>query len=145
MNNGNTVSKEFFIKRMTDLCVKSALADFPKNETDQQILLKSAVLSMGKTGTMTEKEVNEKLQYWVLRICRIKNFDHVTLRRYLVDSGYLTRSKDGTSYVIAEPGPRPGFFAAEIDDLKMEEVIDNARLEMERRKQEYLAKARGGK
>ena len=143
MDNKQPISKDFFRKRLADLCLKSGLPGFPKNELDQHILLKSAVLLMEPSGNLTEREVNEKLDIWVKDISRIKNVDRVTLRRGLVDSGYLTRSKDGSNYQIVRPGPRPELFEAEIDQIDPVEVISAARDEIERRKRAFQAKSKG--
>lgn len=143
MSNEQMMTKDQFIKRLTNLCLRSGLAVFPKDGIDQHILLKSAVLLIGNTGQLTEKEINEKLQLWTLQVCQIKNFDWVTLRRALVDAGYITRSSDGTRYQVAQPGPQPQRFDASIDQLEIVSVIEHAREEIERRKQAYLEKSKG--
>lgn len=142
MNNDIPITKDYFTKRLADLCLKSGLKGFPKDQTDQQILLKSAMLIIGQSGSFTEQEINEKLDTWV-HICQIKGIDRVTLRRRLVDTGHLIRSKDGASYQIATPGPEPHLFEDAINQLDIGRVIENAREEIARRKREYLEKARG--
>lgn len=143
MNNDQPISKDYFVKRLADLCLKSGLPGFPKNETDQHILLKSAVLLMDRSGNFTEREVNDKLDTWVKEVSQIKNIDRVTLRRGLVDSGYLVRSKDGSSYQVVQPGPRPELFEVDVDQVNPVEVIAAAREEIARRKREYQAKSKG--
>jgi hypothetical protein len=140
MKQTQIVSMEYFLKRLADLCLKSGLAGFPKDEVDQHILLKSAMLTFGE-GVLTESEVNDKLKVWVNQISHIKNIDHVTLRRRLVDTGYLTRSKDGAAYQRAAD-PRPGTFEAAIDQIDVPEALRMAREEIERRKREYLEKSK---
>jgi hypothetical protein len=141
MNNEQPVSKATFIQRFANLCLRSGLSGFPKDELDQQILLKSIVLTLDSSTTLTEKEINEKLNYWINTISQIKKFDHSTLRRRLVDEGYLTRDKDGTRYQVAQPGPHAQLFEAEVDQMDVLEVITNAREEMARRKQAFMEKA----
>jgi hypothetical protein len=143
MNNTNIVNREQFSKRLVNLCLRSGLTGMPKDEADQHILLKSAVLHIHASGELTEKEINDKLQDWLSRVCEIKNFDRVTLRRWLVDTGYLTRNSNGTSYQVAVPAPRPDLFETSVDEIDVLETIQSAREEMERRKQAYLAKSRG--
>jgi hypothetical protein len=143
MNNKPPITKEYFTKRLADLCVRSGLQEFPKDETDQHILLKSAILTIGQPGDFTEKEINDRLNVWVEEIGKIKYIDRVTLRRRLVDTGYLIRDKEGSRYLIAQPGPRPGFFDESIDQLDMLEVVTNAREDIARRKREYLEKSKG--
>jgi hypothetical protein len=141
MKSDQPISKEHFIKRFTDLCLRSGLKGFPKDEVDQHILLKSAVLTFGQTGSYTEKEVNERLGVWIMQVGQMKEIDQVTLRRRLVDTGYLTRSKDGSAYQIAQPGPQPGLFEDAINQIDLAEVIQTAREEIARRKREYLEKS----
>lgn len=137
------VTKEYFIKRLADLCLKSGLLDFPKDVTDQHILLKSAVLMVGKPGSsFSEKQINEKLELWFLEIGQIKFLDPVTIRRTLVDTGYLTRSKDGASYQVSQSGPRTILMDEAIDQLDVPQVISTAREEIARRKREYQEKSR---
>lgn len=143
MNINRPITQEYFIKRLGDLCLKSGMAGFPKDETDQHILLKSVMVMIGQAGSLTEKEINEKLEVWVRQVCQTKEIDRVSLRRRLVDTGYLARSKDGASYQVAVPGPQPGLFDASIDQLDILQIITAAREELARRKQEYMAKARG--
>jgi hypothetical protein len=137
------INKAYFTKRLGDLCLKSGLPEFPKNDRDQQILLKSAMLMVGQSGSFSEKEVNAILQNWISSVCQIKTLDYVTLRRYLVDAGYLTRSKDGSSYEVVQPGPGADLFETDIDQLDPVEVIAAAREEIARRKREYMERSKG--
>lgn len=141
MNHAQTMTREYFIKRMLNLCLRSGLSGLPKEKVNQHILLKSAVLTIGRTGTFTEKEINEKIKYWINHVSQIKNIDHVTLRRRLVDDGYLTRNNDGSSYQISLSGPWRQFFDETIDQLDIAELVRKGREEIARRKKEYMEKA----
>ena len=99
-----------------------------------------AVLAFAADAVFTEREKTARLETWVRDVSQIKNIDGVTVRRYLIDAGYLTRSKDGTQYRVARPGPQPPFYDESIDSVDVLEVIENARAEIERRKQAYLKK-----
>ena len=140
MKPDQTVTREYFIKRVADLCLRSGMSGLPKDDLDRHILYKSAVLAFDPDTVLTEKEVTARLETWVHTISQIKNIDGVTLRRYLIDTGYLTRSKDGTQYRVARPGPQPPFYEAGVDAVDVGEVIASARAEIERRKQAYLSK-----
>ena len=141
MNQTLPITKEFFVKRVADLCLRSGLTGFPKEDIDQQILLKSMALVIGRGGTLSEKQINEKLQYWMLSISKIKKLDHSSLRRWLVDAGYLIRTKDGSSYQVVEHGPHDDWFAADVETIDLAEEMRLKRDEFERRKQEYLQKS----
>jgi len=144
MNTTKPITQEFFIKRLADLCIKSGLAGFPKDDTSLHILLKSAVITLGQSESFTEKEVNEKLESWLKDISQMKGIDHVSLRRMLVDIGYLTRNGDGSSYQVLQPGPRPDLFDTTIDQLDIKNEIEAAREDIAHRKREFLEKSRGG-
>ena len=144
MDNNKPITQEYFIKRLADLCIKSGLAGFPKDDTSLHILLKSAILTLDQSDSFSEKEVNVKLESWVKDISQMRGMDHVSLRRMLIDTGYLTRNGDGSSYRISQPGPRPELFDTTIDQLDIRQEVESAREEIARRKQEYLQKSKGG-
>ena len=139
MNNNQPLTRDIFIKRLTNLCLRSGLSGFPKDEIDQHILLKSAVLVIGKTDNASEQEINEKLKRWINEVAQIDKMDHGTVRRWLIDTGYLTRAKDGSSYQVSPAG---SMFDPSIDQLDVVAVIADAREEIARRKREYLDKAK---
>lgn len=141
MDETTPLTAEQFSRRLVELCLRSNLPGIPKKELDQHILLKSAALLLGSGGPFTEKEVSARLEVWVREVCQIQSFDRVSLRRWMVDSGYLTRSRDGASYQAA--AQNPGLFAPEVDGLDILALIAAARAEIVRRKQEYLQKSKG--
>lgn len=141
MSNTRFISKDQFIKRIGDLCLRSGLSGFPKDDADEHILLKSAVLMIGQSGTLTEQEINEKLRLWC-QVTQIKGIDHGTLRRRLVDTGCLVRSKDGSTYQVSPTGAGKFEFEAAIDQIDIAEAIAAAREEIERRKRLYMEKSR---
>lgn len=140
MDNSKIITTEQFIKRAGDLCLKSGMSGLPKDETDQHILLKSTMLAFDVQQEYSEQEVNEKLAYWCSRISQIKDLDHVTLRRRLVDTGYLIRSSDGSSYQAALSGPYQPVFEEGILRVNLEEILQAKKEEIERRKQEFMAR-----
>lgn len=143
MNANQKLTSEQFTKRLVNLCLRSGLVGIPKDETDQHILLKSAALLIKATGPLSEAEVTRQLQVWLTQVCVIKNFDRVNLRRWMIDAGYLTRSSNGTSYQVAQPGPCPDLFDPCVDQIDVIAAIQSARDEMERRKQAFIAKSKG--
>lgn len=143
MKDLHSITREHFIKRLGDLCLKSGLSGLPKNESDQQILLKSAVLMLDRSGKFSEPEINERLKAWVRDVSQIKELDHVSLRRQLVDTGYLKREPDGSRYWVAVPGPQPDLFDPTIDQLDIPQVIETLREEIARRKKEHLERSGG--
>ncbi len=137
MNGEQIITKEYFIKRMIALCLKSGLSGFPKNEIDQHILLKSSIMNIKKPGDLTEKEVNEYLKSWIQNICQIQNLDHNTLRRWLIDTGYLTRNKDGSCYQVNQETKRVHFDGAVLE-IDLETMIQDAREEIEQKRMAHM-------
>jgi hypothetical protein len=144
MNDKGTISKELFIKRFTTLCIKSGSSEFPKDERDQHILLKSAMIQIGAGGPFSESEINDRLEKWVSEICQMPNVDRAMMRRRLVDTGYLKRATDGSSYTIVTAGSQAYGFDEQIDQLDLLQELNAARDEIARRKKEYMEKASKG-
>jgi hypothetical protein len=136
MNAPTTITREVFVKRLVNLCLRGELAGLPKDETDRHILLKSARMLLGGPGTYTEKEINDRLQGWVDQVCSGPGVDRVSLRRYLVDYGYLARSSDGARYQVGSGDPVP--FEPEVDQVDVVETVRAAKEEKECKKREYL-------
>ena len=72
--------------------------DFPKKELDRHVLLISSILRLDPKRQYSEAELNDELRKWTAPFGRNFGLDHVTLRRFLVDEGYLTRDAAGTTY-----------------------------------------------
>jgi len=131
-----------FNKRIVTLLLRSGLTDLPKSERDRQILFKSATLRFNPGVEMTEGEVNELLGYWSTHIAGLRGYDYISLRRALVDYGYLERSSDGATYMLSASGPTNWEFDARIDEIDLETTLERAREEIEARKRAYMEKAK---
>jgi len=142
MNTNQPVSKQLFLKRLVNLCLRSGMTGFPKDELDQHILLKSATLTFDPSKTYTEAEVNDNLKIWIDQIAGIPGIDHGTLRRGLIDSNYLERDKTGSSYQVSSSGPRTLQFDPEVETIEPRQALADARREIEERKRAYLEKAK---
>lgn len=131
------LSEAQFVHRFVSLVL--AGRDYPRRPEDQHILLLSAVLACDPLKTYTEGEVNEILRRWVSRFGENLGLDHVTLRRYLVDAGYLQRDSAGSAYRVR---PEAGFYTFDpsITALDLDLVLEEARQERARRKQAFMDK-----
>lgn len=143
MKNETPLNKAAFVKRFTALCLRSGLGGLPRDELDRHVLFKSAVLCLGRATSFREVEVTERLRGWAAEVGDIPGLDAVSMRRALVDAGYLTRTADGSTYSLATDGPRLQFFDPSVDEVEIALELQNARAEMERRKQAYLERAKG--
>jgi len=100
MNVGNgAITADEFRKRLAALCLKRGGGGMPKRRRDQHILLKSIALTLDRNAVYTEAELNLRIQSWLELVGHEIQVDHVSLRRHLVDEGYLTRDPAGDTYV----------------------------------------------
>lgn len=136
------IACETFKKRMADLCLRSGLTDFPAKRRDQLVFLKSIAISFRENKTYSEVEVNQIIKGWLTRMNSFLDWDHVMLRRCLVDERFLARNQDGSCYRILPNGPSGlGItFDPEINQLDVLEVISEAQQLIAQRKAEYLQK-----
>ena len=110
------------------------LEGFPKNPDDLSIVLAVATTGLQRRRPYAEPEVNEVLADWLDSACA--DIDHVTLRRRMVDCGFLKRTTNGSRYflnygrvveVLGDP-------AVEVDVRAM---IDDIVVERQERKDAY--------
>lgn len=114
----------------------------PKKELDRHILFLSTALELEPRRQYNEGELNDELRRWTAHFGEPVGLDHVSLRRFLVDEGYLGRDSAGKSYELAATG-WPCTFDPSIRDLDLEALVDEARTARELRKQQYLRKNAG--
>ena len=88
--------------RLESLVVKSGLHLGLLSEPDRALLLALAACAIESGPTLREDEVNRRLRDWLADVGAMVQTDHVELRRWLVDAGYLAR--DGWGYAYAR-GP----------------------------------------
>ena len=140
MSNQQIVTTEFFARRLADLCLRSGMSGLPKDDFSRHVLFTSMVAGLPIDAALGEQEINAALARWI-QASQIKELDHITLRRSLVDAGYLGRRSDGTGYrVVADPPGQPPYEAG-VARLDLQAVLEARREEMARRKAEYLARS----
>ena len=111
------------------------LERFPNNPDDLDIVLAVAGTGLERRRPYAESEVNEVLGDWLDSAGA--DIDHVTLRRRLVDCGFLKRTTNGSRYflnygrvveVLGDP-------AVEVD---VGAIIDDIVFERQERKEAFL-------
>lgn len=89
------------------------LLGFPRHPRRLDIVLAVAAGGLVRRHPYTEEEVDEVLIDWLASVR--SRIDHVTLRRRMVDCGFLKRTRDGSRYllnygrvagVLGDPAPR---------------------------------------
>lgn len=133
------ISAEEFTRRFLSLVLNST--QLPKKAADLHILLYSAILNLEPDRSYTEKEINAQLQAWCLRFGQTMGLDHVTLRRALVDEGFIQRDPSGNHYFV-NLDALPVQFDPTIRTLDLVALTTRAIEEKEQRKQEFLRRAK---
>jgi hypothetical protein len=139
MDGHDVLTVAFFTKRLGDLCLRSGLSGLPRDDVSRHVLYTSMVAALPVDTPLDQAVVDARLARWI-ETSGLRELDHVTLRRYLVDAGYLCRRADGSSYrVVADPPGRPCWEAG-VADIDLEAVLRARREEVARRKAAYLAR-----
>ncbi len=127
-----------FAKRLADLFLRRGGGAMPRRRRDQHILMKSIVLSLDPSSLYSEKELNARLKWWLAEVGQELQVDHVSIRRYLVDEGYVMRDPAGVTYRVAKEA-HSDLFDSAVERLRPETVIRGAVREQENRKREFLS------
>ena len=110
---------------------------FPRKRRQQHVLLKSVVLSLEPGQDYSEHQINDMLQKWLDTTGKSLEIDRVSLRRRLVDEGYLTRDRAGRRYRVDEANADI-IFEQGINAVNPVTVIKEAEQQRLLRKQEFL-------
>ncbi len=111
--------------------------DLPKKPMDRHILLFSATLDLEPRRQYSEAALNEELRKWTALFGGNFNLDHVTLRRFLVDDGYIRRDAAGGAYALVTEN-LPYAFDPSLAGLDLESLVTEARRTRELRKRQFM-------
>lgn len=116
-----------------------ASGGLPKKPQDRQIVYLSSILKLVPDRLYSESELNDQLQHWTARFGANFGLDHVTLRRYLIDERFIQRDSAGTAYQLAKTELT---YDPIIADLDLANLIAQAKIEKEQRKQQFMHSAK---
>jgi len=74
------------------------LSRMPKGRADTLLFLAVAASVLDPRKSYSEAELNDELETWMSDFVDARRFDHVTVRRYLVDFRLLLRDAPGSRY-----------------------------------------------
>ncbi len=140
------VDADAWLERMSQLALRhgvhlSTLQQ--KDGRDLDLLFASAALAFPAGESLTEKSANEILKRFLTGAGVMVATDHVELRRWMVDAGYLQRSDFGTDYRRGALPEWLGEAARDLDIERIAEAVAYARsaseLQRETRRQAWLA------
>lgn len=131
------VTAEEFEKRLAAICGSRAGSAFPRKQRDRHILLRSIAQTLDASRSHTEQSVNEALQGWLSDVAGGLEVDHVALRRYLVDDGYLRRDAAGAAYMVQLEAHGDVVFDDAVAGLDASMIVHSARERSAARKREH--------
>jgi hypothetical protein len=141
MNPMTKITSEEFENRLAAQCLNRGGRGLPRKERDKHVLYKSILLTIEPDRDYPEKELNEALKKWLHEVGKAIEIDHVTLRRHLIDEGYLSRDQAGTAYRV-QTEHMADLFEPETNSIDpaaviamAEEIRDQKRREFQNRKQ----------
>ena len=115
-----------FKDRLAALC-RGTDAGLPRKHRDRHILFRSIIQTLSVTERYSEQAVNAALKEWISEIGTGIGVDHVTVRRYLVDAGYLHRDAHGTSYQVQANGRGEVEFEPAVSRIDSAAAVQEAR------------------
>ena len=123
MSTPGLIDATTYSRRLVALCLRSGIIPFPARAADRAILQKSIIRYFDADARYSEKGVDTILKQWIQEIGRNIRVDHVTLRRALVDDGYLERRPDGARYRVTLLGPFAFQFTPDVDSVDDKSLI----------------------
>lgn len=88
--------------RFVTLCTRGGTGrDWPRKQRDRWILLRALQARLVSEASLGEREVTARIQDWLLGPGRDFAIDAVSLRRALVDEGFLDRDDYGRAYRVS--------------------------------------------
>jgi hypothetical protein len=114
----DSISAGEFTRRLRALARGGVGPNLPRRAADAHILLKSVTLALAPRSPFTEKALGEALGAWLTAAGPRVDLDPVSLRRHLVDAGYLVRDSAGRSYRVELRPQHAIAFDAEVDGLE---------------------------
>jgi tRNA(adenine34) deaminase len=141
-----SISAAGWLDRLAQLAVRHGvhLSTLQQRDgRDLELVFASATLAFPADRLLTERDANEVLQRFLAGAGAMLATDHVELRRWMVDTGFIRRSDHGTDY---RRGTMPDWLAeaaAQLGFARIAEVVATARSEhdaqREARRRAWLA------
>src|SRR5437667_10836466 len=130
-----------FEERLAAVCLGGAGSAFPRRHRDRHILYRSIVQTLDVTKNYSERMLNAELQQWLFEVGGGMDIDHVTLRRYLVDEGYLVRDAKGSASTVNLTGRGHIGFEQTVAAIDSLTVIQAAKSRVAARKREQSVRS----
>jgi hypothetical protein len=114
-----TIQASDFAERFITLCARGGAGrELPRKRRDRWILYRALQSKLFADQPLAEREVTARIQDWLLGAGRDFATDAVTLRRELVDEGFLARDDYGRQYTVSRAHERNVCFEEPPADLE---------------------------
>ncbi len=115
------VDRREFEARLSAVCGGGVIV-LPRKQRDRHILFRAIAQTLESKSPYSERELNSSLREWIGSIgldasLDCVSFDCVSLRRYLVENGYLLRDEGGRLYTVRINGNESVLFDSGIEAL----------------------------
>ena len=96
------ITADEYARRIAVWCGKGRSYDqLPRKQKDRWILLHALSRVVGEDESLSEAMINVRIEGWLAGIGKTIRMDPVSLRRELIDRGFLERDRAGTSYRVS--------------------------------------------
>ena len=113
----------------------------PRRLEDRQLLAASVVSRIEPGRVYNEREIGLVLVRWCNSFGWRFAVDHVDLRRMVVDMGLVRRNASGSQYELIEEA-NEALYDSAIRELDLEQVVQEAKDERDRKKRAFLESQR---
>ena len=144
--NGNQrpVDRREFEARLSAVCGGRVIV-LPRKQRDRHILFRAIAQTLESKSPYSERELNGSLREWIASIGLDASidcvaFDCVSLRRYLVECGYLSRDEGGRLYTVRITGNESVSFDSGIEALDVVNFIRSVKARAIARKRRWLGR-----
>ena len=134
MEEPEHIGRDEYAKRIADLCARGGRHSVPRRARDRAILLHVLARAFAGGAEHTEKQVDARIQAWLLQTGRSLDTDHVYLRRALVDDGFLAREPRGSAYRSSTRYESLWTFDPEVSRVDPDAVVADAQARAAERK-----------
>lgn len=131
------VDRREFEARLSAVCGGRVMV-LPRKRRDRHILFRAIAQTLENKSPYSERELNRSLNEWVASTGLDASLDHVSLRRYLVEYGYLLRDRAGRLYSVRINGKKAVRFDSGIKALDVVDLIWSCRTRAIARKRRWL-------
>lgn len=130
------IERDALVARLRRQFSGGALRRLPRNPEDAELLMALSLLGLDANAAFEESDINLHLIAWLNGIAADDGPDYVTLRRYLVDSGFLRRSSDGVVYRVQ--GERiDAVLSPEAKSVDVRQILETVETERSERRQAF--------